>query len=93
MQHDDDAEGIESVREQIREFVLDAFMYGAAPEELDDDASFLETGIMDSTGIMELVMFLEEEFDFKVQDTEMVPENLDSVDNLCQYLSKKGVPA
>jgi len=84
---------MESVREQIREFVLDAFMYGAAPEELDDAASFLETGIMDSTGIMELVMFLEEELDIKVHDAEMVPENLDSVDNLCQYLGKKGASA
>lgn len=81
------------MKEQIREFVLDTFMYGAAPEELDDGASFLETGIMDSTGIMELVMFLEEEFDIKVQDTEMVPENLDSVGNLCQYLAKKKTPA
>jgi acyl carrier protein len=68
-------------------------MYGAAPEELDDSVSFLESGIMDSTGIMELVMFLEEEFEIKVQDAEMVPENLDSVNNLVKYLQGKGVSA
>lgn len=77
----------------IRSFVLENYMYGAAPEELDDSVSFLESGIMDSTGIMELVMFLEEEFEIKVQDAEMVPENLDSVNNLLKYLHGKGVSA
>ncbi len=81
------------MKEIIRSFVLENYMYGAAPEELDDAVSFLESGIMDSTGIMELVMFLEEEFEIKVQDAEMVPENLDSVNNLVKYLSGKGVSA
>lgn len=79
------------MKETIRSFVLENYMYGAAPEELDDSVSFLESGIMDSTGIMELVMFLEEEFEIKVQDAEMVPENLDSVNNLVKYLQGKGV--
>ena len=78
------------MRAKIRAFILESFMYGSAPEELEDTASFLETGIIDSTGIMEVVLFLEEEFDIKVEDNEMLPENLDSVDRLCRFLEKKG---
>ena len=79
------------MRKSVREFILENYLYGAAPEELDDAASFLEEGIIDSTGVMELILFLEEEFDVKVEDTEMVPENLDSVDCICRFLESKGV--
>ncbi len=78
------------MREQVREFILENYMYGSAPEELDDEASFLESGIIDSTGAMELILFLEEEFGVKVEDAEMLPENLDSVDKVCAYLEGKG---
>jgi len=84
---------VTELREKIRAFILESFMYGSAPEELEDAASFLETGIVDSTGIMEVVLFLEEEFGIKVEDDEMLPENLDSVDCLCKYLERKGVAA
>lgn len=75
----------------IREFIAENFMYGQAPEELGNDTSFLDSGIIDSTGVMELIQFLEDEFEISVNDDEMVPENLDSVDRLCQYLEHKGV--
>ena len=78
------------MRQRIRTFILENYMYGAAPEELDDDASFLETGIIDSTGVMELILFLEEEFDVNVEDSEILPENLDSVNRICQYLGQTG---
>lgn len=58
----------------------------------DDRTSFLDTGIIDSTGVLELVSFLEEQFDITVEDSELVPENLDSIDNLVRYLGTKNVP-
>ncbi len=79
------------MKESIRIFILENYMYGASPDELDDEASFLETGVIDSTGVMELILFLEEEFDIKVEDTELLPDNLDSVNRVCRYLKTKGI--
>ncbi|MEN8668419.1 MAG: acyl carrier protein, partial [Ketobacter sp.] len=56
---------------------------------LNDSDSFMEQGIIDSTGIMEVVFFLEVEFDIQVQDEEMIPENLDSIDNLVAFVEKR----
>jgi acyl carrier protein len=58
---------------------------------LKDSTSFLNEGIMDSTGALELVSFLEETYGNAVEDEELIPENLDSVDNLVGYLKKKGI--
>ncbi|MHC4251294.1 MAG: acyl carrier protein [Planctomycetota bacterium] len=79
------------MRDTLRSFVLDNFMFGAAPEELDEDASFLDSGIIDSTGVMELVGFLEDRFGVAVEDAELTPENLDSINRLCAYLKGKGI--
>ena len=59
------------------------------PDELDDTVSLLESSVVDSTGILELVMFLEEMFEISVSDDEMLPENLDSVDALVRYIDHK----
>jgi acyl carrier protein len=76
------------VRNKIREFIVDNFLFGAA-NGLRDDTSFLEEGIIDSTGVLELVTFLEERFSIQVDDEELIPENLDSIDNVTAYLEKK----
>ncbi|KJS32207.1 MAG: acyl carrier protein [Desulfatitalea sp. BRH_c12] len=73
---------------RIKMFIVENFLFGNA-EGLMDDTSFLEDGIIDSTGVLELVNFLEEEFSIKVEDEELVPENLDSINNLSAYLQKK----
>jgi acyl carrier protein len=73
---------------KIRAFIVDNFMFGN-DEGLSDDTSFLEQGILDSTGVLELVDFLEETFSIKVDDEELIPENLDSIKNLVAYLGKK----
>lgn len=78
-----------ALRQTIRDFIVNNYMYGAAPEDLRDSLSLLESGIMDSTGVMELILFLEQQFRIKVEDAEMLPENLDSVDNICGYLERK----
>ena len=75
-------------KQAIREFIVENFLFGEA-NGLKDETSFLEEGIIDSTGILELVTFLEDEFSITVEDEELVPENLDSVDNVANYLGEK----
>lgn len=77
-----------SLRDQIRNFILENFIL-EKPEDLVDDESMLEKGIMDSTGILELVAFLESTFEIKVEDEELIPENLESVANIVNYLERK----
>jgi acyl carrier protein len=72
----------------VREFVIETFLFGDE-ERLDDDASFIESGIVDSTGILELVAFLEETFDIIIEDEEVVPDNLDRLCNIVRFLEKK----
>ena len=74
---------------RIRTFVLDTFLFTDDPAALDDGDSLLDRGIIDSTGIMELVMFLEEQFGIAVADDELVPENLDSVSRIVAFLERK----
>lgn len=76
-------------RAEIRNFIIDNFMMGMNPDELSDSDSLLDKGIIDSTGVLELVGFLEENYKFSVEDEELVPENLDSLDNLVKYIEKK----
>ena len=73
----------------IRKFILTNFLFDANENELQNDASFLEQGIIDSTGVLEMVEWLEENFDIKVEDEELVPENLDSVLQLAAFIEKK----
>ena len=76
------------IKDKLRAFVVENFMFGK-DEGLEDDTSFLENGIIDSTGILELVNFLDEEFSISVEDEELIPENLDSIKNVTSYLQKK----
>ncbi len=76
------------MKEKIRTFIVENFLFGQ-DEGLKDDSSFLDEGIIDSTGILELVNFLEEEFSVTVDDEELIPENLDSISNVVGYLEKK----
>ena len=75
-------------RDKIRAFIIESFLFGN-DEGLKDDSSFLGEGIIDSTGILELVSFMEEEFAIEVDDEELIPENLDSIDNVVSYLGRK----
>jgi len=75
-------------RDKISAFIMENFLFGN-DQGLNDDTSFLDEGIIDSTGILELVSFLEEEFHISVEDEEIVPENLDSITNVTAYLEKK----
>ena len=72
-------------RAQLRAFICDTFFV----EDFSDQSSFLKSGIIDSTGMMELVSFVEQTFGVKLEDAELVPDNLDSIDNLVRFLGKK----
>ena len=72
----------------IRLFIVENFLFGEVGS-LEDATSFLESGIIDSTGILELVTFLEEKFEIAVADDELIPENLDSIGNVVAYLGRK----
>ena len=76
------------IKAEIKEFFEDNFM-AEFDNDFEDDNSFLENGIIDSTGVLELVLFLEENYSFKVADEEITPENLDSFKNLIVYINKK----
>ncbi len=73
----------------IRAFIFESFLFDANDDALQNDTSFLEQGIIDSTGILELVDWLEERFAISVEDDELVPENLDSVNALAAFIDKK----
>ena len=73
---------------KIREYIVENFLFGDG-DSLTEETSFMEEGIIDSTGIRELVMFLEETFNMKIEDEELVPENLDSLNNISQFIDKK----
>lgn len=79
------------IKKKIRAFIVENFLYGE-DGKLKDETSFLEEGILDSTAVLELVSFLEEAFSFHVGDDELVPENLDFLNNLQAYIEKKMSP-
>ncbi len=80
--------GDAAIRDEIKRFIVDNFLFGDS-EGFDENASFLESGIIDSTGILELVTFLEETYQIHVEDEELVPENLGSIDAVTRYLKRK----
>ncbi len=82
-----------SVEQQIRDYVLENYLFTDEQSALVNQDSFLEKGILDSTGILEMIYFIEDELGVKVEDEEMVPENLDSVDNLVAFVRRKNEAA
>ena len=76
------------LRQQLRSFIVGHFLFGQ-DSGLADDASLLEGGVVDSTGVLELVAHLEKTYGFKVNDEEMVPNNLDSIEKLAHFVQRK----
>ncbi len=73
---------------KIRAYIIDNFLFGEAGDLKNED-SLLDEGIVDSTGILELVAFLEEQFEIRIEDEEMIPENLDSIDHISEFVKRK----
>ncbi len=68
---------------------MDNFLFGQDDDQLASDTSLLQAGIIDSTGVLEIVVFLEDGYDIKVEDSELIPENLDSIKNLAAFITTK----
>ena len=79
---------MEDVKAALRQFIEQNFVLGTALK-LEDEDSFLDHHVLDSTGFLELVAFLEETFRMKIGDDEMVPENLDSIASVVSFVSRK----
>ena len=77
-----------NVKGIVKTFIVDNFTFGDE-ENVSYTASFLETGIIDSTGILELVDFLENEFSITIEDHELIPENLESIEKIELFLKRK----
>ena len=79
---------MQEIKMAVRRFLLDNFVMGSNMV-IADDASFMKGHILDSTGFIELIMFIEESFGIKVEDSEMLPENFDSLVNIEAYVGRK----
>ena len=77
------------MHDKIRQFIFENFLFDAENNALDNNDSFLEKGIIDSTGILEVINWMEETFGFEVDDLELIPENLDSVNHLADFIKRK----
>jgi len=75
-------------QEKIRAFIIENFLFGE-DQGLKDESSFLEGGVLDSTGIMQLVAHIEETFSVTVEDEELMPENLDSIIKVTAFIERK----
>lgn len=77
------------LKTNIRNFIVDNFLFGDASQAIEDATSLIDNGYVDSTGVLELVMYLEQTFAIKVADSEIVPANLDSVGAIAAYVEGK----
>lgn len=73
----------------IRQYVLENLLFSEDEQAIQDSDSFLDGGIIDSTGVLEIILFIEESFGIKVNEDEMIPTNLDSVDKLVGFVKRK----
>lgn len=78
-----------NLESSIKDFINKNFLMNSASVTFSNTDSFMEKGIIDSTGILELVNFIQQSFQIEVKDDELVPENLDSVQNICSYIERK----
>ena len=74
---------------EIRQFVIDNFLFGEGGSDLSAHDSLLEKGLIDSTGILELVSFVQEKFGVKIEDHEIIPANLDSIEKIARFIQQK----
>jgi acyl carrier protein len=80
---------VKALQEQIRNFIAENFLFGDTGGDLGDGDSLLDNGVIDSTGVLELVSYIEKNCGIRVEDEELLPENLDSIANVCAYILRK----
>ena len=78
-----------SIEKEVRQYILDNFLFGRTEVEVSSGASLLDLGIIDSTGVLELVTFLEDKYQIKIEDEELIPANLDSLNGIICFVEGK----
>jgi acyl carrier protein len=81
-----------TVQARARRFVVENF-YAADPSEISDDTSLITSGLVDSTGMLEVIAFLESEYGIKIEDREMVPANLETINRIAAFVARKKQPS
>jgi acyl carrier protein len=79
----------EKINEKLLDYFKNNVLYGDAVNELNEDTSLVDEGYIDSTGIIELVAFIESNFDVRVRDNEIIPENFDTLGAISCYVNRK----
>lgn len=83
------AERKNDIKGEMRQFIINNYLRDAENARLSDDDSFLEQGIIDSIGVIELTNFIQREYDIKIEVAEIIPENFDTLNNLERYITRK----
>ncbi|MER8366151.1 acyl carrier protein [Mesorhizobium sp. M0306] len=78
-----------TIKDKVKTFIVDNFLFGDTSYELADTASLIENGIIDSTAVLELVAFIEDDFGIAMVDADIVPANLDSIDRISAFIEAK----
>ena len=79
----------QDIKQQILDFITSNFLFDDAQASLDEKDSLLETGVIDSTGVLELIAFIEETYGIKIEDEEIIPENLDTILDITYFIKQK----
>ncbi|HWM13131.1 MAG TPA: acyl carrier protein [Gaiellaceae bacterium] len=79
----------ETIEREIRDFLRENFPLSADGVTLERDDSLIEVGVIDSTGVLELIGFIEERYEVEIRDEEVLPENLDSIGNIIRFVGEK----
>jgi acyl carrier protein len=77
------------IESDVRQFLVSNYLLGEDPSSLPGQASLIEAGLIDSTGVLELVGYLEDQFEIRIVNEELLPENLDSIDNIVAFVTRK----
>lgn len=80
-----------TIQEQVRLFILENF-YVSDPEDLTDEISLIDSGYVDSTGMLDIILFVESEYGIRIQDQETIPENLESISRIAAFVARKRQP-
>src|ERR1044071_1782204 len=84
---------MENLTQHLRVFIDETFLFGQGIDELQDDDSFIDKGVIDSTGVLQLVGFIEETCSIRVEDEELIPDNLDSISRVRSFVERKQAQA
>jgi acyl carrier protein len=80
---------LSDIKGKMRAFILDTFLVAPGEQVIDDEDSFIDRHLVDSTGFLEIIMFLEDTWGIAVHDDEVIPENLDSLNGLDAFVRRK----